>query len=197
MRPVLKPVLLKPLLLKPVLLKMTAGGLLIAGLAIAPALSIAQTPPSTPPAAMPSHDSHESHESGETKAADNFDSQKALADLQKLIAGKEEQPAETVFKNVQSFKGVPAGRLLGAMNAFTKALGVTCKKCHDPENWSSDDKHEKKAARGMMRMTTDINGKYLKGMEGVDDDASVNCGTCHRGHAHPSEGMRPPSGGGH
>jgi len=187
---------MRPVLLKSSLLKPIAGGLLMAGLALVPTLSTAQTPPATPPAAMPSHDSHESHEHG-TKPADNFDSQKALADLQKLIAGKEEQPAETVFKNVQSFKGVPAGRLLGAMNAFTKALGVTCKKCHDPENWSSDDKHEKKAARGMMQMTQDINGKYLKGMEGVDDDASVNCGTCHRGHAHPDAGMEPPAGGGH
>jgi hypothetical protein len=192
---------MRPVLLKPVLLKTIAGGLLIAGLAVAPALLIAQPPPSTPPqapatppSAMPSHE-HE-HESSETRPADNFDSAKALADLQKLIAGKEEQPAETVFKNVQMFKGVPAVRLLGAMNAFTKALGVTCKKCHDPENWASDDKHEKKAARGMMVMTGDINGKYLKDMEGVDDDASVNCGTCHRGHAHPDAGMRPPSGGG-
>jgi hypothetical protein len=191
---------MRPVLLKPVFLKTIAGGLLIAGLAVAPALLIAQTtPPSTPPqapatppAAMPSHDSHEH----EARPADNFDSAKALADMQKLIAGKEQQPAETVFKNVQMFKGVPAGRLLGAMNAFTKALGVTCKKCHDPENWASDDKHEKKAARGMMVMTGDINGKYLKDMEGVDDDASVNCGTCHRGHAHPDAGMRPPSGGG-
>jgi Photosynthetic reaction centre cytochrome C subunit len=190
---------MRPVLLKPVLLKTIAGGLLIAGLAVAPALLIAQTPPSTPPQApatppstLPSHE----HESSGTRPADNFDSAKALTDLQKLIAGKEEQPAEAVFKNVQMFKGVPSARLLGAMNAFTKALGVTCKKCHDPENWASDDKHEKKAARGMMAMTGDINGKYLKDMEGVDDDASVNCGTCHRGHAHPDAGMRPPSGGG-
>jgi len=172
---------------------MTAGGLLLAGLATAPSLSIAQAPPapafSAPTAsstAVPAHDK---------KPADNFDSQKALADLKKAIAGKEEQPAETVFKNVQMFKGVPAGRLLGAMNAFSNALGVTCKKCHDVQNFASDDKHEKKAARGMMTMTKDLNVKYLQTMEGLDKDASVNCNTCHRGHAHPSEGMKPPASG--
>ena len=76
---------------------------------------------------------------------------------------------------------------------------VTCKKCHDVSNWASEDKHEKTAARGMLAMTKDINAKYLQTMEGVDKDASVNCGTCHRGHAKPSEGMKPPGGapGGH
>lgn len=184
----------------PRLLEMIAGGLLLAGLAVAPALSGAQTPPASPspapagqPAAMPAHESHEH----EKKPADNFDSEKALADLRKAIAGKEEQPAETVFKNVQMFKGVPAGRLLGAMNGFTRALGVTCKKCHDPENWASDDKKNKKVARGMMTMSKDINLKYLQTMEGLDKDASVSCNTCHRGHAHPSEGMKPPASGGH
>src|SRR5689334_11015579 len=98
--------------MRPLLLKMTAGAVLLAGLAVVPALSTAQPPPSPPPpaqqpAAMPAHEAHEAHE---MKLADNFDNDKALADLKKAIAGKEEQPAETVFKNVQSFKGVPAGR---------------------------------------------------------------------------------------
>lgn len=180
--------------MRSLLLKMTAGGLLLAGLATAPSLSIAQTPPapafSAPvaSASMPAHD---------PKPADDFDSQKALADLRTAIAGKEKQPAETVFKNVQLFKGQPAGQLLGAMNGFTRALGVTCKKCHDVENFASDDKKNKKVARGMMTMSKDINLKYLQTMEGLDKDASVNCNTCHRGHAHPSDGMKPPASGSH
>jgi hypothetical protein len=173
--------------MRPALLEMFAGGLLVAGLAVTPALSIAQTPPA--PEAKPATEAK--------KADDGFDSQKALADLQKVIAGKEEQPAETVFKNVQMFKGVPAGRMLGAMNGFSKALGVTCKKCHDPENWASDGKEEKKAARGMMQMTGDINAKYLQTMAGLDMEASVNCGTCHRGHADPADGMKPAAAPSH
>jgi hypothetical protein len=181
--------------MRPALLEMFAGGLLLAGLAVAPALPVAQAPPAQPaPEAKPAMEAKPAHEAG---PADDFDSQKALADLQKAIAGKEEQPAETVFKDVQMFKGVPAGRLLGAMNGFSKALGVTCKKCHDPENWASDAKEEKKAARGMMQMSKDINVKYLQTMPGLDKDASVSCGTCHRGHAHPADGMKPPASAGH
>src|SRR5687767_15553268 len=40
----------------------------------------------------------------------SFDQAAALAELRKSIAGKEQAPAETVFKNIQLFKGMPAGR---------------------------------------------------------------------------------------
>jgi photosynthetic reaction center cytochrome c subunit len=187
------------------ILGLVSGVLLFAGLACAPASSIAQTsqPPAKPPAStppaqgemkpapMPAHEHEEMK-----KPADDFDSQKALDELKKSIAGKEDKPAEEVFMNIKTFKGVPAARLLGAMNGFSNALGVTCRQCHDVSNWASDDKHEKEAARGMLAMTKDINAKYLPTMQGIDTDASVNCNTCHRGHAHPGEGMRPPGGGG-
>lgn len=158
-----------------------AGGLMLAGLAAAPAFSVPQsnpqtTPPAAPaatPAPVPAH------------TAANFDQQKALAELQKEIAGKEEQPAEKVFMNIENFKGVPAGRLLRAMDAFTHALGVDCVYCHNPKSWESDDKDEKVAARGMMRMAGDINEKYLKGMAGLDPKARVSCATCHRGKPKP------------
>lgn len=186
------------------ILGLVSGVLLFAGLACAPASSIAQSsqPPAKPPASttpapseakpapMPAHEEMK-------KPADDYDNQKALDELKKSIAGKEDQPSEQVFKNIKVFTGVPASRLLGAMNGFSNALGVTCRQCHDVSNWASEDKHEKTAARGMMAMTKDINTKYLPTMEGVDNDASVNCGTCHRGHLHPGEGMRPPAGGKH
>ena len=44
-----------------------------------------------------------------------FDQAAALAELRKAIAGKEQAPAETVFKNIQLFKGMPAGRVLRIM----------------------------------------------------------------------------------
>src|SRR6185436_339767 len=90
------------------------------------------------PAPMPAHEHEEMK-----KPADDYDSDKALDELKKSIAGKEDKPAEEVFMNVKVFKGVPAARLLGAMNGFSHALGVTCRQCHDVSNWASDDKHEK------------------------------------------------------
>jgi hypothetical protein len=129
-------------------------------------------------------------------AAGDFDSQKALDDLRKAIAGKENQPSEQVFKNVQMFKGVPAGDLLGAMNSFNQALGVSCKKCHDVSNWASDDKKNKGVARGMMTLTGDVN-KQLQTIQGMNKDAFVNCGMCHRGHSHPQDGMTPAAEKGH
>jgi hypothetical protein len=93
-----------------------------------------------------------------------------------------------VFKNIQSLKGVPAGQLLTIMDTgFRPALGVKCSFCHDPQNWASDDKDEKKVAREMMRMTHDINDKYLKTIKGLDSDKpAVNCTTCHRGEQKPA-----------
>ena len=41
------------------------------------------------------------------------------------------------------------------MEGFSHALGTNCKKCHDTENFASDDKNEKKIAREMIQMTKD------------------------------------------
>src|SRR5947208_15569646 len=41
------------------------------------------------------------------------------------IAGKENMPAESVFKNIKIFKKMPAGRLVNVMNmGFGRALGA-------------------------------------------------------------------------
>jgi hypothetical protein len=166
---------------------LVAGGLLIVGLAAAPAFSVPQSKPQTPPAPAPAATPAPSPAPAPAPAhaAGSFDQQKALAELQKEIAGKEDQPADKVFMNIENFKGVPAGRLLRAMEAFSKALGVDCAYFHDPGHWESDDKEEKVAARGMMRMAGDINEKYLKGMPGLDAKARVSCTTCHRGKPKP------------
>jgi len=158
---------------------LVAGGLVVAGLAAVPAFSVPQAKPekpAAPAAAVPA------------PASGDFDQQRAVAALHKAIAGKENEPSEKVFKNIQSFKGVPAGRLLGAMEkGFSPALGVSCTHCHDAEKWESDAKDEKQAARGMMKMVGDINEKYLKGMPGLmSDKPMVNCTTCHRGQVKPA-----------
>ncbi len=78
------------------------------------------------------------------------------------IAGRENQPAESVFKNIKILKGVPAGRLVNIMNlGFGRLLGVSCGFCHVPGKWDLDDKEEKKTARLMFAMVTTINIDYM------------------------------------
>jgi hypothetical protein len=114
-----------------------------------------------------------------------FDQQQQLAELNKQIEGREGQPAEQVFKNIQVLKGVPAKRLPLIMNAYTRALGVACSHCHAVDQWEKDDKPAKQAARDMMRMVASINNDHIKNMKTVVAGVTVSCSTCHRGQPHP------------
>jgi hypothetical protein len=166
--------------------KLIAGGLLLAGLAV-PALSHSQSDQTTPvPAPQPSPpaDSKPAVVPGQAPHPNR---------MRELIKGHENEPAGTVFKNVQLLKQVPAGRFLDAMEGFSQSLGTNCRKCHDTENFASDDKKEKQAARGMITMTRDINEKYIKPMTTLDQGAAVSCFTCHHGKSHPAS--RPESPG--
>lgn len=122
------------------------------------------------------------------RPASGFDTAAAIASLKAAIAGKEDQPAETVFRNIQILKGVPAGRVLGIMQmGFSPALGVDCTHCHVPGQWESDAKKEKQVAREMSRMSREINEKYLAAIQGLDSEKpAVNCTTCHRGEVKPA-----------
>jgi len=113
--------------------------------------------------------------------------------ISEKIAGRENEPTEQVFKNVQSFKGMPAKRLLLIMNrGFSRALGVACTHCHVEIDFASDDKREKRAAREMMVMHRMINDelKKMKNLEGESGDRAINCSTCHRGAVDPMENDR-------
>ncbi|HEX9166797.1 MAG TPA: c-type cytochrome [Gemmatimonadales bacterium] len=107
--------------------------------------------------------------------------------IREQIKGREEAPAESVFKNIQTLKGMPAGRLLGMMEmGWSRALGVSCDHCHDPEKWDSDDKRAKLAARDMVGMTRAINADYIRKMANLrGENPVVNCNTCHNGRARP------------
>ncbi len=108
-----------------------------------------------------------------------------ITELRKSIAGQQDKPAEQVFKNVQVLKGLPAGRLLNVMGAYTRALGVRCDFCHVFGQWERDDKETKQAARDMAHMTTDINAQ-LKKIKAIEaDNPTVTCSTCHRGQPKP------------
>jgi len=119
------------------------------------------------------------------------------ATVLRSIAGRENQPAESVFKNIKIFKGVPAGRLVNIMNmGFGRSLGVSCGFCHVPGKWDLDDKKEKTTARLMFAMVQTINRDYISKVP-VDSGAPrpvVNCFTCHRGNPRPMGVDGPPPG---
>jgi hypothetical protein len=119
------------------------------------------------------------------------------ANVLRSIAGRENQPAESVFKNIKIFKGVPAGRLVNIMNnGFGRSLGVSCGFCHVPGKWDLDDKEEKNTARLMFAMVQTINRDYISKVP-VDSGSPppmVNCMTCHRGMPKPMGSGGPPPG---
>lgn len=117
-----------------------------------------------------------------------FDQDKAIAELQKQIAGKEDLPATEVFRNITQYKGVSAGRLLRIMElGFSRGLGVKCTHCHVAGEWDRDDKATKQTAREMSRMVATINGDLLKKIPNLrSSNPAVNCTTCHRGQIRPA-----------
>jgi hypothetical protein len=111
-----------------------------------------------------------------------------IAELQKKIAGQENKPAEEVFKNVQLFKGIPAGRLLRVMElAFSRSLGVNCTHCHVVGEWEKEDQPTKQIAREMWKMMMAITNDQLKNIKDLKGpNPAVNCTTCHRGEIKPA-----------
>ncbi|HKO97244.1 MAG TPA: c-type cytochrome [Pyrinomonadaceae bacterium] len=123
-----------------------------------------------------------------TQTEKPFDQSQALAKLRESIAGKENEPAEKVFKNIQLLKGVPAGRLLRIMEmGYSRSLGVTCTHCHVPDAFEKDDKPTKQVARDMAAMVGAINNQHLKQIKNLKSETPVvNCTTCHRGQTKPA-----------
>lgn len=117
-----------------------------------------------------------------------FNQEQHLKELRARIAGKETAPAEDVFQNIQTLKGMPAGRLLAIMNiGFSKSLGVDCTHCHVAGAWESDERAEKQIARDMWVMTNTINTDHLKKIQNLKGpNPGVNCTTCHRGQVKPA-----------
>lgn len=114
-----------------------------------------------------------------------------VQELLEVIAGRENEPAEQVFKNIQLMKGVPAGRLLRIMNVgYARSLGVGCEHCHVEEYWEVDEKRPKRAAREMIVMVRQINEQVTKMQNLEGDDPVVNCTTCHRGEVRPAGSFR-------
>ena len=100
------------------------------------------------------------------------------------------RPAPT---NLQVLPKTMTGEeVIKVMHQFTGDLGVECEFCHaqSPEthrlDFASDANPMKNNARVMMRMTHEIDTKYLAELsDHKDTDMQETCGTCHRGEAHP------------
>jgi hypothetical protein len=114
-----------------------------------------------------------------------------VAAISKQIAGKEDQPAEAVFKNIKILTGVPAGNLLKIMQmGYSRSLGVSCAHCHITGQWEKDDKPAKPIARDMAKMSQTIVSDLLRNIDGLKDrNPLINCTTCHRGQVKPTLNM--------
>jgi hypothetical protein len=91
--------------------------------------------------------------------------------------------------------------LHAVMHQYAADLGVHCSFCHaaaDPTthktDFASDANPTKQTARYMIRMTADLNTKYLAAMPNRHDTDPITCGTCHRGEHHPPDFVAPPEG---
>ena len=124
-----------------------------------------------------------------------FNQEDALAKLREQIKGREKEPAEKIFKNIQTLKGVPAGNLLKVMElGYSRSLGVNCTHCHAPERWESEVKPTKQIAREMVAMTATINAQLLKNIKNLSGaNPIVNCTTCHRGQITPALNLPMPN----
>ncbi len=111
-----------------------------------------------------------------------------VAQIMSQIAGRENEPAEQVFKNIQVLKGMTARELVAKMDKdYATPLSWNCTNCHRlaPQgNWASDTSNDKRRARFMQQMTNDINLVQLPKLY-PKDTPKVTCATCHRGYNEP------------
>ena len=66
------------------------------------------------------------------------------------------------------------------MQAWARALGVTCAHCHVVDAWTDSSKPPFAFAQRMMRMVGGLNAGPLKEIGGI------TCWTCHRGQTRPA-----------
>jgi len=94
-------------------------------------------------------------------------------------------------------KDISKDSLTYLMKSYSASLGVKCNFCHikseaDPSklDFASDGKFEKEVARGMIKMTDDINENYFKPHfpdPKPEQVYVVNCVLCHRGTTKPDK----------
>jgi len=97
-------------------------------------------------------------------------------------------------KNLQVLpKDMTRQQVTQIMRGFTRGLGVRCPFCHVGEegadlstfDFASDEKPNKKAARLMLKMVTDVNQQLASVGDKPAGEPRVTCYTCHRGAEKP------------
>ena len=116
----------------------------------------------------------------------------------RTIAGRENEPAGNVFKNVKLLKSMTAAEFLKNMDVnYGRGLGMGCGNCHVLGKFDDDTRKNKRVARQMQEMTDHINAVRLPAIKELDEDhVKVTCVTCHMGSGHPKDTMpvpRPPA----
>ena len=118
------------------------------------------------------------------------------------IAGRENEPAGQVFKNVTINKDMAAGQFVNMMDSsYGRALGWRCENCHVTTDFSSDAKKDKGRAKIMALMTAQLNAVEMPKLT-PQNPAKVTCLMCHRGTNDPKDTVemyrmpppRPPGG---
>jgi hypothetical protein len=88
-------------------------------------------------------------------------------------------------------KNITGDEVIKLMHQYEGDLGVNCEYCHaqNPQtkrnDFPSDANPVKDKARVMIKMTDDINAKYLAQLSDRKSTDPITCGTCHRGMARP------------
>ena len=118
------------------------------------------------------------------------------AQLMRDIAGHENDPAGTVFKNVQvaTNKAMPARQFLVMMDStYGRGLGRNCVDCHVANQWASDSLGRKKTARIMAELVEAVNTTQLTKLPARNGvNAKISCITCHRGNpGGPGQALMP------
>lgn len=69
-----------------------------------------------------------------------------------------------------------------SMITISRQLGVTCSKCHNTENFKSDEKVPFKVAKEHLKLTQLL---IDNGMDGKNGTQKADCYMCHRGQLKP------------
>ena len=101
-----------------------------------------------------------------------------------LMIGSQSYAQTGQPKNVQVLKGKNTKEIRHVMKGITGALGVKCIFCHNPKDYSSDEKPKKLVGREFLKMVGETNKQIAAINRSVMKKSkltSVTCFTCHQG----------------
>jgi len=100
-------------------------------------------------------------------------------------------------------KDITGDETIKLMHQYEGDLGVECEFCHarnaatKRNDFPSDANPVKDKARLMIKMTDDLNARYLAQLTDPKAINPITCGTCHRGMSHPEVFVPKPHEGNH